>query len=307
MRTRFDQFAKRVLAACLAEAGVVETEREVSSKLQSVDVWFTPTEGRGPSHSVRTQAVLGSIARHPAIIEVFRNTPGVEDILRCVGKQQSVRGEIARTDKRASLPMLWIVSAGRPRKALQQLGFRPLRRSPAGVFEAAPGFRLRLVVLSTLPRTRRTLVLRLLGAGRTFLGALQEVRVLPSDAWEVRLARPWLVRYQLEIKSLDPRERTAEEEAIMGAQELYEEWEREVLQRGKALGLDEGKALGLDEGKALGLGEGKRQLLLRVLAARFPGLPDWVEQRVRAARELHLDQWAERAATADSLEDVFET
>jgi len=101
----------------------------------------------------------------------------------------------------------------------------------------------------------------------------------------------------------------------MGAQELYEEWEREVLQRGKALGLDEGKALGLDEGKALGLdegkalglGEGKRQLLLRVLAARFPGLPDWVEQRVRAARELHLDQWAERAATADSLEDVFET
>jgi flagellar biosynthesis/type III secretory pathway protein FliH len=95
----------------------------------------------------------------------------------------------------------------------------------------------------------------------------------------------------LEIKSLDPRERTAEEEAIMGAQELFEEWEREVLQRGKALGLD----------------EGKRQLLLRVLAARFPGLPDWVEPRVRAARERHLDQWAERAATADSLEDVFET
>jgi flagellar biosynthesis/type III secretory pathway protein FliH len=235
--------------------------------------------------------------------------------------------------------MLWIVSAGRPRKALKQLGFRPLRRSPSGVFDAAPGFKLRLVVLSSLPRTRRTLVLRLLGAGRTFLGALQEVRVLPSDAWEVRLARPWLVRYQLEIKSLDPRERTAEEEAIMGAQELYEEWEREVLQRGKALGLDEGKAIGLDEGKAIGLDEGKaigldegkaigldegkaigldegkaigldegkRQLLLRVLAARFPGLPDWVEERIHIAHERHLDQWAERAATADCLEDVFET
>ena len=77
----------------------------------------------------------------------------------------------------------------------------------------------------------------------------------------------------------------------MGAQELYEEWEREVLQRGKALGLD----------------EGKRQLLLRVLAARFPGLPDWVEERIRTARERQLDQWAERAATADGLEDVFDS
>lgn len=85
----------------------------------------------------------------------------------------------------------------------------------------------------------------------------------------------------------------------MGAQELYEEWEREVLQRGKALGLDEGKAIGLDEGK--------RQLLLRVLAARFPGLPDWVEQRVRTARERHLDQWAERAVTAETLEGVFDS
>jgi len=117
----------------------------------------------------------------------------------------------------------------------------------------------------------------------------------------------------------------------MGAQELYEEWEREVLRRGKALGLDEGKAIGLDEGKAIGLDEGKaigldegkaigldegkaigldegkRQLLLRVLAARFPGLPDWVEPRVRAARERHLDRWAERAATANCLGDVFET
>ena len=189
------------------------------------------------------------------------------------------------------------------------------------MFEAPPGFRLRVVVLSVLPRTRRTLLLRLLGAGRTFLGALQELRVLPTDAWEVRVARPWLVRYQLEIKALNRAERTAEEEAIMGAQDLYEQWEREILQRGKALGLDEGKALGLDEGKALGLDEGKalgldegkalglregkRELLLHVLAARFPELPAWVRERVQMAPEARLDAWAERVVSASCLEDVF--
>jgi hypothetical protein len=301
MRTRFDQFAKRVLAAYLAEAGTVDTEHEVSSELQSVDVWFVPSLDQVGGRRVRAQSVLGAMARRPALIEVFRCTPGVDDVLRCVGKQQAAHAELIRSDSRARLPMLWIVSAGHPHTALRRLGFRSLRRSGPGVYEAPPGFRLRVVVLSALPRTRRTLLLRLLGAGRTFLGALQELRVLPTDAWEVRVARPWLVRYQLEIRTLNRAERTAEEEAIMGAQDLYEQWEREILQRGKALGLDEGKALGLTEG----LKEGKRELLLHVLTARFPELPAWVRERVQMAPEARLDAWAERVVSASCLEDVF--
>jgi flagellar biosynthesis/type III secretory pathway protein FliH len=104
---------------------------------------------------------------------------------------------------------------------------------------------LRLVVVSELPKTRSTLLLRLLGAGRTFRDALQELERLPADAWEVRTSLPLLIRYQLEIKSLPVTERTAEEEAIMAAHELYEKWERERVERGKALGLEEGLAQGL--------------------------------------------------------------
>jgi flagellar biosynthesis/type III secretory pathway protein FliH len=83
----------------------------------------------------------------------------------------------------------------------------------------------------------------------------------------------------------------------MGAQDLYEQWEKEILQRGKALGLDEGKALGLREGK--------RELLLHVLTARFPELPAWVRERVQIAPEARLDAWAERVVSASCLEDVF--
>ena len=93
------------------------------------------------------------------------------------------------------------------------------------------------------------LLLRLLGAGRTFRDALQELERLPADAWEVRTSLPLLIRYQLEIKSLPVTERTAEEEAIMAAHELYEKWERERIE----LGEKRGKALGLEEGLAQGL------------------------------------------------------
>ena len=91
----------------------------------------------------------------------------------------------------------------------------------------------------------------------------------------------------------------------MAAQNVYDEWEREVMERGKALGLDEGKALGLDEGRALGLDEGKRAVVLRLLGVRFGLLPPSVEQRVKEASAGEFDAWAERVITAGSLEDVF--
>ncbi|MCU0691629.1 MAG: hypothetical protein MUF54_09530 [Polyangiaceae bacterium] len=56
------------------------------------------------------------------------------------------------------------------------------------------------------PGTRHTLLLGMLGAGRTFRDALDELQWLPADAWEAALTRPWLVRYQLEIKTLEPSE-----------------------------------------------------------------------------------------------------
>jgi hypothetical protein len=138
---------------------------------------------------------------------------------------------------------------------MRQLRFFRMPRASPGVYSAAPGLRWRLVVLSELVRTRGTLILRLLGAGRTFRDALDELQRLPRHDWEAQLAIPWLVRYQFDIRALDPEERTPEEEAIMAAQK-FEEWEREVFERGKTLGIDEGRTLGIDEGRTLGIDEG---------------------------------------------------
>jgi hypothetical protein len=175
MRTRFDQFSKRVLAACLAQAGSVETERETSHEPQTIDLWFVPERRR--RHALRMVPVLGSIARNAAVIEPFHQPPSVGQILRCVGKQQAVHQELLRANALAPLPTLWILSAGRPRSAIHQLGIVRVAGATAGMYGAPPGFRLRLVVLSELVKTRRTLILRLLGAGRTFREALGACRV----------------------------------------------------------------------------------------------------------------------------------
>jgi len=249
MRTRFDQFSKDVLADCLKEAGEVETERETKPEVHKIDVWFHPWP-QAERRRFHDKPVLATIAQSAALLEPFHQTPGVVEILNCVGKQQTVFGEIRRKNKHAVMPTLWIVSSGRPRGAIPQLGFSPMPDIARGVYTAPPGFRLRLVVVSELQKTRSTLMLRLLGTGRTFRDALKELEQLPVDAWEVRTSLPLLIRYQIEIMSLPVTERTAEEEAIMAVHELYEKWERERIELGEKRGMERGKTLGLEEGLA---------------------------------------------------------
>ena len=239
MRSRFDQFSKAILADCLSEAGDVVTQRETSPEPQQIDVWFLPHKGK-QQLAIHTRPVLEAVARHAALVEAFHQTPSTREILSCIGKQQSIHAELLRTDQKAPLPLLWIVSSGRPRTSMRELGFTMVPLSTKGVYTAPEGFGLRLVVISSLPKTRETLVLRLLGAGRTLIDALQELARLPPAAWEREIAVQHLIRYRMEIGTLALTERTPEEEAIMAAQDLYEQWEKEHEARGKTLGLKEG-------------------------------------------------------------------
>jgi hypothetical protein len=66
--------------------------------------------------------------------------------------------------------------------------------------------------------------------------------------------------------------------------------------------IDRGRAEGRTEGRA----EGGARLLLRVLAARGFEVPADIRDRVTACTDTsQLDSWADRAATASSLGDVF--
>ena len=66
----------------------------------------------------------------------------------------------------------------------------PARRCSRASSSAAWGLSLRIVVLSELPRTRETLLLRVLGTGRLLREALADLAVLPHDAWEKNMGTP---------------------------------------------------------------------------------------------------------------------
>jgi hypothetical protein len=76
-----------------------------------------------------------------------------------------------------------------------------------------------------------------------------------------------------------------------------------IKAEGKAEGRTEGKAEGRTEGKA----EGRAEMLLQVLRARGFEVPDAVRDQVLSCTDLaQLQAWGSRAATASSLEDVFQ-
>jgi len=65
-----------------------------------------------------------------------------------------------------------------------------------GVYQAPSVLHTGLVVLSQLPETPSTLILRLMGTGRTLQRALAELERLPEDARERHVAVPALLEYR---------------------------------------------------------------------------------------------------------------
>jgi hypothetical protein len=59
-----------------------------------------------------------------------------------------------------------------------------------GLYSLPLGFEVRIVVLSELPRTRATVLLRL-GSRKLRAQAIAEILRMPTDAWERKTAEPF--------------------------------------------------------------------------------------------------------------------
>jgi predicted nucleotidyltransferase/HEPN domain-containing protein len=90
---------------------------------------------------------------------------------------------------------------------------------------------------------------------------------------------------------------------------LERSFERGVMlrQEGRAEGLREGEARGRQEGLNEGEAKGQARALLAFLSARGIDVPEPDRQRILATADAALlEQWVTRAATARSLDDVFD-
>ena len=308
MHHRPDQFSKNLLRDALSRVCSAETEVEVLAATQKIDVYTTPDPARAAERA--RLGLLGALAERPCLFEPFRDTPSLRQLRRCLNKQLTWHHELERRaraaggtssaapgrDKPAAdevlFPELVVIGPGLPETVLDAYGCQP---DGPGLYRAVWGLALRVVVISELPRTRETLLIRLLGRGRWFTQALADLAALPDGAWEQSIATPLLVHFQLAGREHPTNE---EDDVSAEIQAWFDDYQRKLR--------SEAHSEGVTEGRKEGRKAGERGLLLRQLYTRFGELPAAVVARIEAADIAAIERWAERILGAQTLAEVLD-
>lgn len=300
---RFDHFTKNILRDALSRACTSETEVEVVAAAQKIDVYAVPDPARAEERA--QMGLLGELAAVPSLFEPFHDTPNLRKVRRCLNKQHTWHHELERRARVATgsppadggdeppaaevpFPALVVIGPGQPETVLDAYGCKPAR---PGIYEAVWGLALRIIVISELPRTRETLLLRLIGKGRLRGEALADLAALPDDAWERSIAMPLLVHFQLGSAEHATNEEDDVSAEIRAWFEEYERKRREEI---------------IQEGRQEGRSEGERHLLLRLLRTRFGELPAAAIARIEAADVPDIERWGERMFGAQTLDEVLD-
>jgi exonuclease VII small subunit len=172
------------------------------------------------------------MARRAALYEPFRRGPTPGEYRDCQLKRFALdqhRRKAAVEHKRPCppLPGLWFLCARTPPPWLRREVPRRMKAWPVGFYAAPTRSGARLVVISELPRTRETFLLRMMGAGRTLRDALADFRALPVGAPERVVVAPLLVQLQRDLPrmqeiadTLDPEDA----EDMMTYEEAVQIW-----------------------------------------------------------------------------------
>lgn len=280
-----DLLCKHLLREALDPISAVELEKPVAPlDEQRIDVYCELRAELPPPDAL---AHLGLVRRMVEIerrcmIEPFSTIPQTESIDDNLRKKLNLHHGMKKAAKGAAAPkpVLWVLSPGRPQDVLHGYVGVPAVDWPSGFYRCAPELTMWIVVLSELPKTTETLLLRLLGPATMQLDALHELDALPLTEAQ---RQPWIdmladIRYLLdEAPDLSPEEQT-----IMT--ELRKRWERE---------------------KADLRAEGRAESILALMLARGLPVSEPVKTRVLGCKDVSLlERWLVRAATATSDTEV---
>lgn len=238
-RALFDRLAKDLLGRALAPVGRVEPEQEIVSESQRADIAFEP----GPGASFSERGILARMAIEPCLFEPFSSPVTEDEVRACLRKLLNQRSALRRRARKHAPPSrLWVLSGGRPRWFLETAEVEPAAGWPHGFyrFRGAPLYELIVVLLPEIPVDRDTLILRLMGRGRVFDRAIEDLQALPARAWERQVADGPIMELWLTISERKRKAGKLNKELRM-AYELYEKWKRTELAEAKRQGLDEGR------------------------------------------------------------------
>lgn len=277
MQTPYDYLAKGLVEATLDGVCAVHLQHEVLAEVQAIDAFVVPDPGSVRER--RARGLLGRMTDAPCAIEPFHDTPGVDRVDDCVLKVGALHAKQRRETPAGQppppRPALWIVSSGRPEGAMRCWAIRRMKGWPTGCYASAAPHGPRLVVVDELPRTRDTLLMRLMGAGDSLHDALDELVTLPADAWERAVAMPVLIALRHDLPRVQWVMKVQEEQPMRSYAEMKELWAQEqerqrqeverAIVEGRQRGLREGREEGREEGRVLTLKELIERRLRRVL------------------------------------------
>jgi hypothetical protein len=273
MRLRHDNFVKKLLRRTLDREGNFTAEMDVSPDSQRFDGYFVPHR----AHTTRRRDLLDRLTTRACAFEAFRAAPGPAEIEGCVRKILNARHVLSLAKPPKPLPSLWIRCAGNPREGFAHAGAMAKRGFSRGVYQTPAVLHTGMVVLRQLPETPNTLILRLMGAGRTLKRALAELEGLPEDARERHVALPALLEYRLTLLEQPTRTRE-DEEFLMDTHDIVQRLKNE----------------GRDEGRHEGQQEARQNDLLTIYRTRFGSVPRKVRTAVERTRDdVALARWVE--------------
>lgn len=299
-----DQYVKVMADGCFSVGAEIKREHVVHVPPQRIDMTFEPRV-RVPALGVLDRL----FALGPGMLEHFARPPSRMDVKHCLRKRLAFEHERAlaarhRGEPAPPEPRLWILSAGRPQKALRAFGAAPMPGWPTGFWQAALDEYMCFVLLHELPEDLDTLALRLIGRGRTLQRAIIELFHLPPEHPLRIRALPIVVAHQPTI--VQDLERTVDMNLEQTMQAYHEYVQRIRDEEAQRVRQEEALRLQSESQRIRQEEAGRMQhLLIRLLTHRFGALPEDVQERIRRADTVTLERWANREITAESLDDVF--
>lgn len=243
MQKPYDLLAKGLLEGALQGPCDVRVEEQAVADARAIDTVVVPDPAR--REELGQRGLLGEIAAEFCVIEAFHDPPDVADVDECQLKTLALHARQRAAWKALPVrergpapprPKLWILSAGDPVGLRDAWEMSPMPGWPSGCFWTGSAMGPHVLVVRLLPRTHNTLLLRLLGAGETLAAAHDDLRALPTDAWERGVLKPLLALLRLDLPRMGI-EVYATKEDQMRYQEAVELYERD-----KARWLSEGLA-----------------------------------------------------------------
>jgi hypothetical protein len=247
-RNIHDRFTKEWMKQLLPDFGTVEIESQLMGEIRTIDVIFYPD--REVLHLLPSLGLLGKMLLEPCAIEAFRNAVPELEIANCCNKRFVLQNELinrARQRKtqlaKRDYPRLWIITPTFSRSLREDFKADIDPQWGDGIYFRGKAERTGIIVIHELPKTRDTILLRLLGRGNVQARAIKELMALPQDHPYLQETLKHISALQINLKLRQNKTKDIKE-VIMNLSPAYEKWHQETIAEGQAKGIIIGEAQG---------------------------------------------------------------